>query len=335
MEAQVEALAPGFRDRVLGRARVDAAASSRRRTRTSSAARSTAAPRSCTSSSSSGRCPALGRARDAGARPVPGVGVRAPGRRRARRVRRQRRARGASARAAAALTPRFPRRHDPAGDLAQPRAAQHDVVAVLQEAARRAVGSSIGSPRSSTARSASRAHRAPGRRSCRSPRGRRCAARAVNRQVGDHLRRGPVQVARVVRATTAPLSSISSPGRAPRALAQVGQRSGLLRRRRYAEPLERGQRRHPGADRGCERLGQERPSGWYSHACRSRALQSLTAHAEHVSSASVTATGSPSGSACRPRSRARARCRAARWGRNAARLPGLAACRSGGGSACR
>ena len=228
-----------------------------------------------------------------------------------------------------------------AADLAEARAAQDDLVAVLEEGPRRAVGE------------LDRLRAVPGQlekraalRRCSGPEIVPEASRSPVRSEAPLTVRWAICWATLqyrwralVRETTCAVElDLEREVERPRLLAQVGQRRGLLRRR----GATRRQRRRAAAPSGrsrsrttCRGTGR---AARYSHAWMSRALQSLTQHdAEDVVERALDRhRARRAGSAARSRSRARARCRAGGWGRSAARRrraawPG----RSGGGSACR
>ena len=172
--------------------------------------------------------------------------------------------------------------------------------------------SSISEPRSSLARARDRA---------RAEQVARAQRRAVRGQVGDHLRRAPVELARVrggdplaveldlERDVERPRRLVAGTGAAR---APAAARRGAARARRAASP-----RREIDVANDLPRKG---PSGRYSHACRSRALQSLSSTTPKTcSSASLDRARARRARSATPidEARARARCRAARLGPNA------------------
>ena len=137
-------------------------------------------------------------------------------------------------------------------------AAQHHLVAVLEERARRAVGERRPAPpRSSSARAASRARPAPGPEIVPEP------SRSPVRSVAPLTVRWAICWATLqyswrafVRAMTVPLSSTSSAtSNAHGSSCEVGERRRIRGSRRGA--LEGVERDDPVADRGRERLPQE------------------------------------------------------------------------------
>ena len=159
----------------------------------------------------------------------------------------------------------------------------------------------------------------PGPRSSQASRSPGAQRGAVDRQVGDLLGGAPVQVAGVAaRDDVAVELDLERDVERPRLLTQVGQRRGLLRGR--GDARERGDGTTQCPIDVANDLPRNGPSGWYSQAWMSRALQSLTSTSPKTwSSARSTRTGSPRGSAARSRRRARARCRGGGWARSAGR----------------
>ena len=193
---------------------------------------------------------------------------------------------------------RAERRLDPAAHLAERLAAQHHLVAVLEERARASRRAARSAPRrSSSARSGCRAPRARGRRSCPWRAGRRCAGSRRSpsgaRSAGRSTSTGG---ACCVRAITAPFSSTSS------AMSYAHGSSAQVRAAAPAPAARRGTRRSASSSSGTTQrltevandLPRKGPSGWYSQAWMSRADQSFTSTMPNTwSSARSIGTGSP------------------------------------------
>ena len=214
------------------------------------------------------------------------------------------------------------RRLDPAAHLAERLAAQHHLVAVLEERARRAVRRARSAPRrSSSARSGCRAPRARARRSCRWRAGRRCAGSRRSPSGGRSAARststgGACSSAR----STAPFSSTSS------GMSYAQGSSAQVRQRLRAPAARRGTRRSASSVERHDPVGSPtwrttcrgtaRAAGTPRPGCRGPTSRSRAPCRTRGRAPARSAPARPSCSACRSRSRPPARCRARALGPN-------------------